>query len=1050
MYNTTLGGVTTHVFVNPNGNSNYTIPAFNNGNISALYQNTISPIGNNGGDVNNDTVDWTQPHRLNRKNASSTNITNLVDGLANSSVGGANYWCPIFAENLNNKYPTFESDFAYIATNYGINGLDNILMTTDEEIQDYLIVRDATTLDYINAGTTLLITYSGEVPNNLLFYSSSIVINSDATITSITVDGTNDYTFTGIGETNALININWDGHIVIPPEYLADSMVTIASSTQTEYDCWIAMDYVITIDNGPHKDSLRQVLCAIPNVTYDEGFCNCEISIHPTDTTIQLGDCIDLYGAIGNYTYEWWIGDSLVDTTQNIYSCPIDTTLYNHIATNTFGCPAQDSILVNINFLSFDLGPDTSICNGNCITLSGPDSMAIYNWWVADTLYDTVQSISPCPIDTTKYILWVMDTLGATAEDSITISIMPTPIVNLQPSDTTICYENCIDLYGPDGDFTYAWYIGDSLYYTSQDIFVCPLNTTQYNLIVTDTNQCSGEDSTLVIIDSLYFNLGSDISICMGDTAMLSGPDNMISYDWIVDGSTYATSQTIYPSPIDTTLYILQVEDSTGCTAEDSIFINVKANPEVNFEEDSLYVCTGNDILLTATAIYNISNLFYWTYDGNRTLTFEINSYNLINPLVSDNVVVELQNENECTSTDTTFLTVLQYPEIVISNDTTICSGQPVTLTVSGGSIFRWISGNDTISTDSTIIVNPEITTNYIAQTAFSDSMCFSDSNVTVTVHNSAATKILYDTNVVCTYQLVTLTGSGADHYLWTPSGDTNQVYTFQIFDTTTIWLTGTTFDGCQLTDSAIFYTKPPPEVSFTGLLPVYCENDTWSLLTGTPVNGIFFGPGIVGDKFYPQSAGPGIHNIVYSYVNLDNCVGYDTNSTVVYPSDGIIDLGPNFTIPPQDSAILDAGPGFDNYYWNTGATTQSIVVYGDDKSPGTYEYAVIGVINGCSTKGRVYITFEKPDGYNIQHINDLMIYPNPSKGSFTIEFSSVEKNIQLRITNMQGIPLYEYDNVSCNEECKINVQLKDIKPGIYILHITTSKGLSTGKIILK
>jgi len=91
--------------------------------------------------------------------------------------------------------------------------------------------------------------------------------------------------------------------------------------------------------------------------------------------------------------YEWFIGDSLVDTTLDIYTCPIDTTQYNFIATASSGCSGEDSTMVNIQFLSFDLGNDTTICNNECITINGPDSMVVYNWIVADTLYDTVQSI---------------------------------------------------------------------------------------------------------------------------------------------------------------------------------------------------------------------------------------------------------------------------------------------------------------------------------------------------------------------------------------------------------------------------------------------------------------------------------------------------------------------------------------------------------------------------------------------------------------------------------------------------------------------------------
>ena len=1204
LYNTTEGGVTTDIFVNPNGSSNWTIPAFNLGNIGALNQNTPSPIGDNGGNVNNPAVDWTQPQNLYRKIAESTNVTSLADDLANSSINGANYWCPIFTHTLTNDYSfsSFTSDFNYIANTYGINGLDNILMTTDEEIQDYLIVRDATVVNYVINGTSMLITYSGEVPDNLLYYSSSIVINSDATISNIIIDGTNDYTYTGVGNTNALINVNWDGKYVLPPENFADSMVTIAATTQTQYNSWIAMDYVITLTNGNHKDSLREVLCNIPNMTYDDGFCNCEINIQPSDTTINFGDCIDLQGAIGDYTYEWFIGDSLVGITQDFYTCPIDTTKYNHIATNPYGCPSKDSILVNINFLSFDLGSDTTICEGNCVTITGPPDMFEYNWFVADTLFDTVQIISPCPIDTTQYTLWVQDTLGGTAIDSISINVLPTPVIDIQPSDTTINYGTCIDLFGAVGDYTYEWFVGDSLVDITQDIYTCPIDTTQYNHIATNVFGCAAEDSIMVNIKFLSFNLGDDTTICEGNCVTITGPPDMFEYNWFVADTLFDTVQIITPCPIDTTQYTLWVEDTLGgtaidsisinvlptpvidiqpsdttinyaacielygavgdytyewfvgdslvditqdiytcpidttqynhiatnvfgCAAEDSIMVNIKflsfdlgpnqticenscitidgppnmieyswfiadtlfdtvqiinpcpidttqytlwvlneygetasdsitisikPVPMVDFEDDSLYVNLGNDILLTVNSSTGGGNTFSWTYDGNTEFTFADNFYNLIHPIFSDYVYVNLQAENECTANDSTYLTVLEYPEIIVSNDTSVCSQQPITLSVSGGDLFLWIVNTDTLSTDSTIIVFPEVSTNYIAQTAYANSSNYSIDTIKVTIFNSTNTIILFDTNTVCTYAQIQLTASGAENYLWIPDEDTSSIYTFNIIDTTTIWLVGMNDDGCQSIDSATFYNKPAPDVNFTGLDPVYCENDSWVTLTGTPSGGIFQGEGIVDDRFYPQNSEIGTQEIIYTYVNPENCIGYDTNTTIVYGNGGFIDLGPNFTIDYDSSESLNAGIGFDSYFWTTGATTQTIIVHGNEKSPGIYEYAVMGVINGCSTRGSVVITFENTDDYIDNNANEFTIFPNPNNGSFSIKYLGSEKDILLKIFDIQGQLLYEFNNISCNENCVQDIHLNNAKSGIYFLHIITSKGTSTNKMIIK
>jgi len=134
------------------------------------------------------------------------------------------------------------------------------------------------------------------------------------------------------------------------------------------------------------------------------------------------------------------------------------------------------------------------------------------------------------------------------------------------------------------------------------------------------------------------------------------------------------------------------------------------------------------------------------------------------------------------------------------------------------------------------------------------------------------------------------------------------------------------------------------------------------------------------------------VHEIKYAYTDLENCTGRDTVITTVYGNGGSIDIGPDFNLLPDESQILDAGSGFDSYFWTTGATTQSITVYGYEKEPGTYEYAVMGVVHSCSSRGSTYITFENPDGYNEQSISGLTIFPNPNDGSFSIKFNSVER----------------------------------------------------------
>jgi hypothetical protein len=64
-----------------------------------------------------------------------------------------------------------------------------------------------------------------------------------------------------------------------------------------------------------------------------------------------------------------------------------------------------------------------------------------------------------------------------------------------------------------------------------------------------------------------------------------------------------------------------------------------------------------------------------------------------------------------------------------------------------------------------------------------------------------------------------------------------------------------------------------PANVSIDGLNTSYETTDPPVQLTGNPENGVFFGMGVTGSLFDPYVAGPGMHTIIYTYVDNDGCV---------------------------------------------------------------------------------------------------------------------------------------------------------------------------------
>lgn len=87
---------------------------------------------------------------------------------------------------------------------------------------------------------------------------------------------------------------------------------------------------------------------------------------------------------------------------------------------------------------------------------------------------------------------------------------------------------------------------------------------------------------------------------------------------------------------------------------------------------------------------------------------------------------------------------------------------------------------------------------------------------------------------------------------------------------------------GCISVDSAFTVVDSFPLARFIGLSSNYCVADSSAILVGAPGGGLFSGPGIIGNRFYPSLAGiGGPYNIRYTYTNpISGCVD-DTIQTV-------------------------------------------------------------------------------------------------------------------------------------------------------------------------
>ena len=250
------------------------------------------------------------------------------------------------------------------------------------------------------------------------------------------------------------------------------------------------------------------------------------------DTSICFADSVQL-SASGSATYTWSPIDSLSDPTiANPIAYPFDTLVYYVTGTDAIGCSSIDSVVISINPLpAIQAGNDSAICIGDTIQLNGTGGIN-YTWTPSSSLSDpSISNPLAFPVDTTEYIILATDTNACTNTDTITIHVNGLPDADAGP-DLSICNGDTIQLNAAGGS-VYQW--SPSTLLDNPNVFnpnAFPGTTTDFIVLVTDTNSCSAFDTMEISIFILSVT-PQDTTICSGDSVQLNvnGP-NVTSYLW--------------------------------------------------------------------------------------------------------------------------------------------------------------------------------------------------------------------------------------------------------------------------------------------------------------------------------------------------------------------------------------------------------------------------------------------------------------------------------------------------------------------------------------
>ncbi|MBK9292072.1 MAG: hypothetical protein IPM52_10675 [Bacteroidetes bacterium] len=780
-----------------------------------------------------------------------------------------------------------------------------------------------------------------------------------------------------------------------------------------------------------------------------------QIFIHTAPGIILTPDTLDV--CVGNsftltidpqhiLSFNWWDNLAGNQTSRTFLANQVGTFIYWAEGINSIGCVSHDTAVINVRPLpnAVILTPmGTSICAGDTMTLlASVEGDNTYEWFVNNVLVATGAEYSFPAMESDTVSLLVTNEFGCTRTRNVFIQVNPTPVININPLQQA-CLGETLEFEAPVGPgFSYKWFLNGVLTSTDTTFSLLVADTVVIRLEVSTVFDCFDALDILVIplISPKMTLTSSDTDLCLGQSVTLTASvSDAADFRWW-DGFTGLT-RIVTPADTGLVRYWARVISPDNCIVYDTLDVMVRPNPQARMKisEGAPTVCQFSEVTFSVRETSNVPiSHVIWNNSvvqpmGNDTVKFFTRQFNQ-----TAWTNVRMVSTFGCSGSDSLLVNVQPLPAMTITPDTTICAGQPLTLTATGGFSCIWTdTSGQIVGLGYTVNIQPTQTRRYYATITGGPPLgCLRQDSVLVTVLPAPQITVEASDQNVCGGTPIILTASGAQSYIWS-TGQTGSSITVSPNSTTVYNVIGVSANGCTGTASIEVNIIPSPVVSLSGLAPYYCLNDAPAVLTGTPAGGIFSGPGIVGGQFRLQVAGPGTHMIVYSYLNPFGCIGSDTAFTTVVNISAAINLGPDVEICPHEQVEFDAGPGFQHYYWSTGDTTRTTIVRGTSYFPGTTRtITVVGTIAQCSAVGSVKVTVRNDCYIGIgenDDLNRISLSPNPTHGRFTINHNFPEGDVlRISIFSSQGVSVYSSEDQTCTALSPCTLDLGYLPSGIY------------------
>ncbi|MCK9399962.1 MAG: gliding motility-associated C-terminal domain-containing protein [Bacteroidales bacterium] len=665
-----------------------------------------------------------------------------------------------------------------------------------------------------------------------------------------------------------------------------------------------------------------------------------------------------------------------------------------------------------------DLGPDLTICEGNTVTLNANCEADLYSW-------STGQFGSPTITVSDSGTYWVRASFNETGcSDSDTVHVGFYPPIQINESALVVTPTTC---NGATGSITglaiegtepmqYQWEdLSGNNFGTDIDVF--NLSAGQYVLTVTDANGCETASSVYTIEDAGNLQVTQVQTIsphCFRPDGQLiisafSPSGSSLEYS-VDDGASYASDSIFTDLPAGT--YIVRIRDINGCDGfyiGNPVILSDIPGPQVQppvVTDETDFLGNGSiEIVVTGST----TQIFYSINNGSNWQT----NNGTFNNLQAGSYICVVKDENDC---DTTFVIeiqniILTYLHAVTGEgghclDNTALVAVNVDNFTSVADFHLKLGYNaDNLQCEGFTNVHPQLVdslTGWVDQAAGEINLAWNSlSPVTFALPETILDLVFTTKNP----------GQGDLSWYIEPSVSyfTNA--------------SGNPIPAEFSTGEVIVYE--PPEIILSASKTV-CEGQMFSLMSIASGNQ----PPISYRWTYPSGDTSDIDPFIFNVTSSDagfytllatDIVGCTDQKSIqlIVSENPVATFHGTDTLEMNPGEVLDAGSGLSSYLWNTGDTTESIVINSEGKFKVEMESSV-----GCTGSDSVYIklTSEEIPETNLFIPNAFTPDGNGINDTFSVShFSLSLEHFTMSIFDRWGGLIFESNDILVGWDGKKN-----------------------------